>query len=214
MKQKLQAFAKKYPSAFRIVLAVVIVHFGCLIAVFTKKSKSSLFVKKPLTVNTKFLPPHKMQVVAHKPKKVKSTIRKKAKKREPKRKKLLKTLEESIAKIDEKRDNNSLKKELTLPKRVDFSQEFVEDDLLEKDYGQLLIDELKNSLKLPQVGEVRLKLTLEKNGRVVDVEVLQSESEANKGYLLGNLQKMTFPPFVDSLKDYDQQTFLLTFCSD
>jgi hypothetical protein len=207
----IKSFAKKYPFASAIISVVAACHFAFILSMLFVKTQPHLYEKKTLTVNTKYLPKQQIRVTPHRKK---SPTKKKVVKQVPKRKKLLQNLEESIAKIDGKRDNSTAKTDLVLPISVDFSREVVEEEQLEVAYQERLVDELKSSLKLPGCGNVTVKLTLAKNGNVLGVQIVHGASDINKEYLSSMLTVMNFPPFEGSLRQYNEQTFLLTFCSD
>ena len=126
---------------------------------------------------------------------------------------LLRQIEESIAKIESKTDNFVPRNEVELPKTVDFSLPFEEGegDVI---YQDILVRHLKENLRLPGFGKVTLKLSLQKNGGVTNIEVIQTESDKNRNYLSDSLKTLSFPPFQGDLDDFDEQTFLITFHCD
>jgi len=140
--------------------------------------------------------------------------------------KLIKELEESIAKIDEKPDKfksekysaktksqvqapivlNSLESE---PYIGPFSERATLEDLRE-----LLVLELKNSLHLPDFGEVTMRLVLRRDGSVAEVKVLKSASKKNSEYLERELPKHSFSFVAElGLKD-NERNFVITFCNE
>lgn len=62
-------------------------------------------------------------------------------------------------------------------------------------YQDELAGRLKLLLKLPEAGDVKLKLTLGRSGKVEKVEILNSQSEANRKYASEKLPTLTFPGF-------------------
>ncbi len=81
-------------------------------------------------------------------------------------------------------------------------------------YRDNLVAFLQNELKLPEIGSVTLKLSLQANGKVLQVIILSSESENNKAYLEGLLPNMEFPMFGKELGQKKNHTFTLTFCNE
>ena len=125
---------------------------------------------------------------------------------------LLQELEESIAKIDEKRDKLYRRKKLEAPAAI----EVLKIDALDTEkntsdlsYAETLVVHLKQTLNLPDYGEVKIQLTLGKDGSVEKVVVVKSESEKNKRYLEDHLPRLKFPSL-----NRDMHTFVLTFCNE
>ncbi len=145
------------------------------------------------------------------------------KKSEPSAKKeavshLLQELEETIAKIDQKRDKDSPLKQIETPSwikplKIDAIKEIGDDDIqVDFTYQESLIRCLRESLDLPELGEVKMEITLSKDGSVLKLRVLATESEKNRSYLEKNLQVIKFPPF--DVNEDSRKTFVLTFCNE
>lgn len=113
---------------------------------------------------------------------------------------LLKDLDDQIKALDKK---SSFKKAAPYVPAV-----------TEQDYSSDLASLLHQSLNLPDHGEVKIKLTVRKDGTVVSVAILQAESEKNRQYLQENLPKLRFPSFQGSFAKNAQHTFVLTFCNE
>jgi colicin import membrane protein len=73
---------------------------------------------------------------------------------------------------------------------------------------------LKTMLKLPDYGAIKIKLTLNRTGRAIKVETLQSESTQNKVYVENKIQKMSFPSFGQRFQGVSQNTFIITLQND
>jgi hypothetical protein len=129
---------------------------------------------------------------------------------------LLKELEESIAKIENKKAVSkviSTGKALTpIPLQIDLLSSDHED--LSADYADLLVGHLHHSLTLPDYGEVKIQLSLRQDGSVSKLIVLKTESEKNKRYLENNLPKLNFPRFEGTYSNKKECTFILTFCNE
>ncbi len=117
---------------------------------------------------------------------------------------LLKELEETIAKIDENRDKLYTGKRKEKPLEIDR----VDSTLEEVSYRDTLIDYLHEVLHLPDYGEVKIQLSLHKDGRVAQLRVLKAESEKNRNYLEEHLPLLKFPLVSKEC------TFVLTFCNE
>lgn len=113
---------------------------------------------------------------------------------------LMREIEESIAKIEGK--NATVYIDNTL--KLDYAE----------GYEEVLIAHLRSHLQLPEFGEVKIKITLNKDGSVVKLSVLKTESERNKKHLETHLYTIQFPRLdVLGIKK-PEQTFVLTFCND
>ncbi len=134
-------------------------------------------------------------------------------------KKLLQELEESIAKIDGKRDKLAAQKKLEPPKSLSppppqelfEERESLSDAMREQ---ETLVSYLHQVLNLPDHGEVKIELTLRRDGSVARLVVLKSESEKNKTYLEKSLSHLKFPILDGMFSNKNQQTFILTFCNE
>lgn len=135
---------------------------------------------------------------------------------------LLDELEESIAKIDQKRDNLYRKKKPSastavphnLEKDLAIDSAQLRDAHGEGEYKEALVSYLHQSLNLPEFGEVKIQLTLNRDGTVVKLIVLKTESEKNKKHLEAALPLLKFPPLGGLYSKKQQQTFVLTFCNE
>jgi len=77
-------------------------------------------------------------------------------------------------------------------------------------YRDELASRLKLGLRLPEYGEVKIKLTLERSGKVAQVQIVSSKSVKNKEYIEKTLPTLTFPGFGDNFKGSTQYTFAIT----
>ncbi len=78
-------------------------------------------------------------------------------------------------------------------------------------YQDRLIQDLKNNLKLPEYGEVKLLVRISSKGDVIKAEVLSSRSERNKGYLQKELLRLQFAWFPQVLSEAPFYDFVITF---
>jgi len=130
---------------------------------------------------------------------------------------LLRELEETIAKIDEKRDKLSTSKKSKPVNKIEplQSESFhhLESERNEVDYKETLVMYLHQSLNLPDFGDVKIQVTLRQDGSVENLKVLKAESDKNRKYLEMHLPLLKFPPLQGS-SGKKENTFILTFCNE
>jgi hypothetical protein len=187
-----------------LVSSVVAVHLFFFFFDF-KEKHSPPSPKKSIVVNT-YIPPPPIQkpVVKAIPKRSIPT-HKNTHKNE-----ILNELKESLSKIETTAPPES---SLSLPKKIQSLQIDHADKKEETDYLVSLAYALKESLELPEHGDVKLELTVSHTGRVLKLRILQALSEKNRRYLELNLPQMSLPPFNEDLKNENAHTFTLTFCN-
>lgn len=115
-------------------------------------------------------------------------------------------IDQALAKI-EKKSYPTSKPLLNLPQPLTFldEEEAVEDDSTVSH----LMGFLHDTLHLPEVGEVKIAITVRKNGTVAKVVILSSESQKNKLYLQEHLPLLQLP------MEFDQEkTWTMTFCNE
>lgn len=81
-------------------------------------------------------------------------------------------------------------------------------------YRDELAGRLKLLLKLPEFGEVKIKLTLDRSGKVAKVVVVSAESAANRKHIEKTLPSLTFPAFGNNFGDAGQYTFAITLSNE
>lgn len=84
----------------------------------------------------------------------------------------------------------------------------------EKTYYDELVQRLKLHLKLPDYGDVKVLLTLNRAGKVLKVECTTSKSQKNSSYLKKVLPSMSFPSFGQNFTGEKEHTFNLHFSND
>ncbi|NGX50178.1 MAG: hypothetical protein K1060chlam2_00019 [Chlamydiae bacterium] len=186
-----------------LIFTVLSLHLALFFFDFSKKSTPP--PKRSLIVNTYVQPPPKRY--AQKP--TKRAQPKRKPRATTRRQKVLKELGEILTKLESKQEELP-PSPLTLPKSITRLQI----DGEEVNYFSLLTQRLKEALELPEVGSVKLELTLQSNGRVIKVHVLLAESEKNKHYLEQQLMFLGFPPFTSELITEREHTFVLTFFNE
>ena len=133
---------------------------------------------------------------------------------------LKKELEESIAKIEGKKQNPTHKQQAPRSQTwtpIQLHIDSIDSELSEEtpsDYPNQMISYLHQSLNLPEFGEVKIQLTLRQDGSVAKLVVLNTESEKNKRYLEESLPRLRLPSFNGSFTKKPEHTFVLTFCNE
>ncbi len=190
-------------------------------------AKNTQSVPKPTKAKITHTKPAKKIVKKTKPVKSKSKPAKKyvstksrVKKTTSQTQKLLKDMQESIAKIETNRDNCQLTKKVSVPKPIGelktTSYKISSDDEKQTafEYQDILTKVLKDHLSLPAYGKVKVKLTVESDGNISRLETVYSDSEVNRLYLEKNLIAVDLPKFVGDLAGAKSYCFSLIFCSD
>lgn len=84
----------------------------------------------------------------------------------------------------------------------------------ERSYESELVSRLKLALHLPEYGDVKVKLTVSRQGKVLKVAVTSSKSVRNKEYVQKTLPGISFPRFGTNFKGQEQHTFDLCLSPD
>lgn len=84
----------------------------------------------------------------------------------------------------------------------------------EMSYSDEVAYRLKMALRFPDYGAVKIKLTLDRTGRVVKVETIQSESSKNQAYVESKIPTLLFPSFGQRFQGVSQNTFVFTLQND
>lgn len=186
-----------------------------------KTPQKTASIKKAPAQPKKKTAPQKKQTMKEKPVQQKKSIAP-SKKAIPKD--LIDELEERIAKIEQKRDKIDTKEPLKnlgsiKPLEIESIEKIepsghASNELSADAYQKMLIECLRQSLNLPDFGEVKIQLTLREDGSVANVIVLKAESQKNKRYLEENLPRLKFPNLQGSLSKKKQHTFSLVFCNE
>ncbi len=210
----------------QIVLAVVFVHVGVLLFAglhdaFTRPEHR----RKPIAVRlVKPAAPMPQVAVAQKPKAAESKksavaapapVAKKGKKAAKAPEKTSEGAETMLASIAQRlKDLESqpqvAKKAWTVPSQIDVPQPIVSEvSASSLSYGDALTVFLQEVLEFPEQGEVRAKLTLDAQGHLLQVEVLQARSEKNRDYLKNRLPELEYPCFNE--RTLKSREFTITF---
>ncbi|MDP1836221.1 MAG: hypothetical protein Q8K75_09905 [Chlamydiales bacterium] len=84
----------------------------------------------------------------------------------------------------------------------------------ELSYQDDLAVRLRSLLRLPEYGDVKVSLTIDRSGKVLAFEVLQSENAANRRYVDTHLPRCKFADFGKHFVDESSKTFQLTLSND
>lgn len=176
--------------------------------------------KKPVPTKKITQPAKPKEIPKKQPEKKPSTAQVQPVKSPPvntKTKDLLAKAQEKIAKIHSTKDkisSNALSQssKLQVPALSDIKWNKSDEELSDRemDYREELASRLKLLLRLPEYGDVKIKLTLKRAGSVSKVVIVSSESESNKKYVEKALLGLTFPPFGNNFPGIDDYTFSIT----
>lgn len=206
-------------SRLRIAVFVLVVHLLPLFLFFAAPPKS-LAMQAPakITVRTRVLP---KEVVKSPPKPAakptpvaKPKPKPKEKKPSPsnKKKEIAKKIAKSLEKLEEKAPEIEkctweVPKTIAKVESVSVSTADVEKSF----YTKNLFSFLSQSLQLPDYGKVKIRLVLSPKGKVVSMQVLESQSEKNEKYLKEMLPNLSFPLPEKGLLKEKEEEFILTF---
>lgn len=84
----------------------------------------------------------------------------------------------------------------------------------ELSYRDELASRLKLLLKLPEYGQVKIRLTLERSGKVAKLEIVSAESSANRKYVEKTVPTLTLPAFGNYFSGKSEYTFAITLSND
>lgn len=131
---------------------------------------------------------------------------------------LVRQLQESIAKIEKNPHKDTRSSPLATPKwipslTVDSQGGLQGGSQEENSFATALIECLQNALDLPEMGRVKIALTIRCTGEFSRMEILEVESRKNSQFLQRELKTMRFPPFSGSLQQEKEHTFVISFCN-
>lgn len=143
-----------------------------------------------------------------------------------KRRELLAKAQKSVAKIEQTRDRLTAAQSSSVaaagvPGKIDNLQ--VETFISESgpqlspqeiSYYAELANRLKLQLRLPDFGEVKVKLTLERSGKFVKVVVVNTESAKNRAYIEKTLPTVKYTSFGNNFSGQSEYTFVLALSNE
>jgi len=175
------------------------------------KKKETLKKETKVTPAAKTAPVQSKPIAQKKPAVIEKGNPKKTTKPKPD---VWKEIDEALAKIDDKVYSKRQSK-LDVP-RVKGSApssfpfpDFVDEEAERGTDEESLVSFLHASLNLPELGEVKIRLTVKKDGSVGELVVLEAQNKKNRAYLEKHLPLLKFPLVFDK-----ERTFTLTFCNE
>ena len=84
----------------------------------------------------------------------------------------------------------------------------------ERSYRDELIKRLQTQLRLPDVGDVRVKLQVDRTGRVLAFEILDSESSMNAAYIRDIVPTLMLAEFGTRFPGESSHEFLLNLTNE
>jgi outer membrane biosynthesis protein TonB len=124
---------------------------------------------------------------------------------------LLRELEETMAKLDDKKVVKKSRTQTASP--LQSESYALETGRQPDNYQEMLVLHLHQSLHLPDLGEVKIQITLTPDGTCKKLQVLHAESQKNRQYLQEHLPRLHFPP-LNGTSEKKESTFILTFCNE
>jgi hypothetical protein len=131
-------------------------------------------------------------------------------------KKLLDKIESSLTQLEEKQKvviPQTIINEVPKTKKIELETLKTEEEEPVFSYSleQKLIDELSNTLHLPEEGEVKMKITFSKRGEIKNIAKLLSKSKKNAKYLKKTLEGLVFPWFNQYTVDGEDRDLVILF---
>ena len=212
---------KKLSDKNKTVIKVIAVHFIFVFALlfqginFSKPKKNNISVRTisineplKLVIKKTIEKPKNKVVTNNKPaskKVIKKTIN-------TNKSILLERLEKELNKLDDSKNVTRNKSELSQPKKTDTLKALKEDKKEQPEYKQLLVSQIRQNLKLPEYGEVKISFVIDTDGRVENINILDSESLINQNYLKNSLTELQFSWFNEIFNE--PQEFIVIFKND
>jgi len=142
-----------------------------------------------------------------------------------KQQKLLSEAQERIAKITQTRDKltpsqSSQTLSVSVPSiaslQIEAISEIEAPQLTgrEMSYRDELAGRLRLLLRLPEYGDVKIKLIVERSGKVAKVEIMEAESQINRKYIEKTLPSLSFPAFGNNFGSAQSYAFLITLSNE
>jgi hypothetical protein len=119
----------------------------------------------------------------------------------------LKEIAKSLQKFKEEPPKPA-QRELSLPSTIQKKAQVNHEELhVDPTYSEFLIAYLENALDLPEFGDVKAKIEIDRFGKLVNLDILESKSVKNAQFLKNELPELNFP--TDSTDS--NKTFTITF---
>jgi len=198
----------------KVIKTVFLIHALALLSLIIAYHPLQRRKPKKLIVHTQVArppappPPPKKVARPPRPKKVVRPARPKPKKKPPPRKQKAAKI---LSQLDQKLKAPPPKKEIavSVPKSVEAKSLTQVKAAPDQSYTKSLIQFLQNSLLLPEIGTVKMELTITSEGRLKALRVIECESEKNRKYLESTLEDQIFPSHGKKIPT----SYILTFCN-
>lgn len=140
--------------------------------------------------------------------------------------KLMTMAQERIAKINENKDKLASDKMMsTIPHLLHTITDLEIDSIsgikeevslsrYEITYREELASRLKLLLRLPEYGDVKMNLTLDRTGKVSKVTIVNADSTLNRNYIEKILPELSFPSFGIHYASAAEYTFSITLSNE
>ncbi len=137
-------------------------------------------------------------------------IIKEAPKKDPNREKLAQLMQQSLTSL-ESTPTKTAPQQSKSPKQIQtLASEAI---TFETAYQNQLIAFLEAALTLPEKGDVKIALTLNRNGGVKNITVKAASSERNRTYVESTVPTLLLPSFEHHFKNESNHTFSITLTS-
>lgn len=212
-------------------LCVLALHIVLFIYICTATSQRlSLKPSKRVQVQTIKLSPPKVEVAkkTEAPKETPKVVKKEKKVEKPKEKKKTEVAKQPPKSKPAKKEKNQEQLNAALASlsqldhssptptatklqrpTLDLKSEIPKKTTVENAYQNELVMRLRQQLRLPEFGNVVVQLKLDRQGKVLAVEVIEAGSEINKEYILKKIPALNFPGFGANYAKEESQTFRL-----
>ncbi len=111
---------------------------------------------------------------------------------------LLQQLEAGFKNAEKIEEEFNVKETIFIPPRITpFSEARITTNspIEEDQFSNQLIDFLEDNLELPEKGEIKMRIVLSNEGKLLSLEILEAESSKNLHYLKNTLPALSFPCF-------------------
>jgi hypothetical protein len=208
----------------KIAVCVIAMHFALLAALGIQHLASpSLKKRAPLAVRIHQISQEKaIKRVVKKPApapaptpppvKKKPLVKRAAPAPKPIKAEILREIEESFATLTTSAPAPKTSSKIQLPAHLESATvEMKVENLSSGFYGPLLVETLQTQLQLPEMGDVRAKLTIQAPGRLLFLEILDTKSFKNAEWLKNQLPLLELPCFNDFEITDAKLEFTITF---
>jgi hypothetical protein len=194
---------------YRLLLSVLGLHLLFALAIYKPPAPVAKGEGK-IVVRTKIVREEKIAVTAapHKPKKTVVKPKSKPASKIGKAHELLKELESSMASMESALQKVQKTKPLSFESIA--IEPLIEGPPSEESYFEMITMIFRESLTLPELGAVKLTITVQPNGEIVKIESVSIKSEENFRYLKTTLPHLQLPPPPTK----DPLSITVTFCEE